>query len=74
MKKSLNRTNLGVEKEEEILLSLDPIINKYAKECNQSPDYIKSAISYLWSEEKRESDEKWQDWLSANEIGPYGGR
>ncbi len=68
------KTSLGYEREDEIRLLLEPIIRKYAKELNTEPRYIKSSISYLWEVESREEDERWQNYLSANEIGPYGGR
>ena len=70
----MSNTILEDNKEKELLDLLEPIIEKYAKELNTSSRYLKHTISYLWDKEAKEADERWENYLSANEIGPYGGR
>ena len=69
-----NRTILGFETEEEILSELNTIINRWSSKLQRDSDSIKSSIAYCWADSKREAEESWGAYLSANEIGPYGGR
>lgn len=69
-----NRTSLGRENEDNILAELEPIIKKWAKKTDNEVRYIKSAVAFLWKDIQEDADKAWDDYMSANEIGPYGGR
>jgi hypothetical protein len=68
------KTSLGDEKQEELLSLLNPIIKEFCKKHNKEVRHVRSTISYIWEEEARKEDESWDNYLSKNEIGPYGGR
>jgi hypothetical protein len=68
------RTSLGTENEEAILKELAPIIKKYAKKTKHSEEHVQSSVAYLWEDNKRDHEERFRDWMSANEIGIFGGR
>lgn len=68
------KTLLGEKNEVAILAELEPIIKKFARRTRHKEKYVRTAVAYLWECEKREAEEAWDKYLSANEIGPYGGR
>ena len=70
----MSKTSLGEENEKAILAEIEPIIKRFANKTNQNPQYVRSSVAYLWNAEERECRQAVQDWLSANEIGIYGGR
>jgi hypothetical protein len=70
----MDKTSLGEENEKAILEELAPIIDKWAKKTKNDIDVIQRAVSYLWKDRQKEVDKSYRDWLSANEIGPFGGR
>jgi hypothetical protein len=63
-------TSLGEDNEKLILAELDPIIQKWAKRTKADRRYVESAVAFLWDRRERATD----DWMRANEVGPYGGR
>ena len=70
----MNKTCLGKENEEDILKELSIIINKYCNKLNKNDKVIKESIIYLWEDEQKRIEKEWDDYLSAREIGRYGGR
>lgn len=69
----MNKTSLG-SNEKLILDEIAPIIKKWSKKLGVPTDQIERNVSYLWKDYQEELDKAHDDWLSANEIGPYGGR
>lgn len=68
------KTSLGEANEQAILLELSPIIEKFAKRTKQTTDGVQRSVIYLWESAERESAQEVRDYLSACEIGPFGGR
>jgi hypothetical protein len=68
------KTSLGEKNEKLIVAELEPIIKKFARKTGQSSEEVRSSVAYLWKDEREEAARSWDDYLSANEIGPYGGR
>lgn len=68
------KTQLGEINEKAILNELDPIIKKWATKLRLEIEDLEGSVSYLWEDRRREEAQRHDDWLSANEIGPYGGR
>jgi len=69
-----NKTHLGPELEKQVLAELEPVIAKFAKLARSTPESVKSSVAYLWADAERQARVDWDNYLSANEIGPYGGR
>lgn len=74
MKSSIQRTRLCEKDELQFLAELDVIIKKWASKLDINVDVIKDSVSYLWEDNKRRMDQEHEDFLSTNDMGPYGGR
>jgi len=69
-----NRTPMGYKNEEAILKGLAPVIRRWARKLHMSEEEVQSSVAYLWKDSEREADHAYRNWLSENEIGPFGGR
>lgn len=59
---------------EVILMEISPIISKWAKKLKTEESYVERSVAYLWEDRKQQKAKEWDDYLRANDMGPYGGR
>lgn len=66
-------TSLG-ENEEVVMEELDNVCAHFAEELGIKSDDVKRCAALVWSHRREKAIKDWDDFLSANDMGPYGGR
>lgn len=74
-------TSLGTENEKDILKEFDALIKVWSLKLNGKvlpyvlePEQLERSVAYLWQHRKEKKERDYDNYLSAHDLGPYGGR